>query len=100
MEKLKEVKKYVEAVLREKPYTRNSDNVLYSCVIEALGVPSDMSAAEFFCRAKEIGAPNMESVRRARQKVQAEHPELRGDPDVEAARALNEYVYKEFAING
>ena len=81
MEKLKEVKKYVEAVLREKPYTRNSDNVLYSCVIEALGVPSDMSAAEFFRRAKEIGAPNMES-------------------DVEAARALNEEKYKEFAING
>ena len=100
MQKLKEVKKYVEEVLREKPYTRNSDNILYSCVIEKLGVPADMSAVEFFRRAREIGAPNMESIRRARQKVQAEHPELKGDPDVEAARALEEENYKEFAING
>ena len=100
MQKLREVKKYVEEVLREKPYTRSSDNILYSCVIEKLGVPSDISAAEFFRRAKEIGAPNVESIRRARQKVQAEHPELKGDPDVEAARALEEENYKEFAING
>ena len=77
MQKLREVKKYVEEVLREKPYTRSSDNILYSCVIEKLGVPSDMSAAEFFRRAEEIGAP-----------------------DVEAASALEEENYKEFAING
>ena len=46
---------------------------------------------------KVFGLPAFESVRRTRQKLQAAHPELAGDSNVEAQRMLNEGVFKEYA---
>lgn len=44
--------------------------------------------------------PSTETVRRARQKMQAMHPELCADSDVEAMRMINEEKVREWAIHG
>ena len=48
---------------------------------------------------KEYGLPGFETVRRSRQKVQADNPELAGSEAVRRKRAKKETVYREFATS-
>ncbi len=93
--KLKNIKKIVIVCLTEKPVTRNSDRILYNEVCSTLGYNTkEMSAWDMLhdCR-----MPSTESVRRARQKIQAEFPELRACEPVEKKRMELVSEYKEFA---
>jgi hypothetical protein len=45
----------------------------------------------------DANAPSTESVRRTRQKAQAEHPELRAAPQVQRYRERQERIYLDFA---
>ena len=105
MNKAKELKTttaLVKAILEDNKASRNSDSVLYLKVltkvckekeidIEKLTVPS------LLLLGKKIGLPCFETVRRSRQKIQAENPELAGSKDVQAYRDANEVVFREFA---
>ncbi len=89
-------------VLLNSRAARNSDNVLYSLVCEERlkerGLTLDqISLKEGLLAQKEYNLPNFETVRRARQKLQAEFPELSGEKAVRDARAKREKAFREFA---
>ena len=91
MDKLKNTTKIVKEILQAYPDTRNSDNLLYIKVCEilnsaALNKPFWIVLANL----KDWDLPGFETVRRARQKLQATYPELteRKSSSAQAAMAL------------
>ncbi len=102
MDNLKTTTDLVKDILENNPGARNSDNVLYYCVVSRIGKRNgidieNMSIPMFFLHLKEYGFPQFESVRRARQKIQASHPELAGCETVEAYRSMNEEAFRGYA---
>lgn len=102
LEELKTTQDVVMDVLLEYPMARNSDNYLcylvYAIVGKKKGIDIEsMSIPRFFLHMKEYGFPSTETIRRTRQKIQAEHPELAADGNVEAQRMMNEEVFRDFA---
>jgi len=96
--KLQKIKMIVMSCLTSKPVTRNSDRILYNEVCTGLGFDTrSMSAWDMLHNPK---MPSTESVRRARQKIQAEFPELRACEPVENMRMQLESEYREFAVSG
>ena len=94
--------KLVEAILRDDERTRNSDSFLYMKVLTAIGTEKgvdihSMPITVFLLNLREYGFPPFESVRRARQKIQAKHPELAACDAVRAFRGDNEVKYREYA---
>ncbi len=99
---LKTTQDVVMTVLQEQPRTRNSDNLLYYTVCKIIGLKNginldSVSMPSFFLHMKEYNMPAFETVRRARQKIQADYPELAGCSNVEGQRKLNEEVFREYA---
>lgn len=92
----------VKHILEQNTQARNSDYLLYLKVLEhqanEMGVNLQiLSVPVFLTELKESGFAGFESVRRSRQKVQAECPELRACEVVEGFRAENEQVFRDFA---
>lgn len=103
MKELSTVKELVRYVLTMDPKSRNSDSYLYLKVIEQQAREKKidlqfLSVPWFFLHSGSEGFANYESVRRARQKIQAECPNLMGNARVEAARRENEAVFREWAV--
>lgn len=95
----------VKAILEEDPMARNSDSFLYFKVLGKLGHEKGLdldyvSVTVFLLNMAEWGFPPFESVRRARQKLQAEFPELAANREVAAQRAENERAFRQFAREG
>lgn len=102
MEELKTTQDIVMEVLRANPMARNSDNHLcywvYKVVGKKNGIDIDsMPMPRFFLHMKDFGFPSTETIRRARQKIQHDHPELCGNSNVEGRRMMNEEVFREYA---
>jgi len=103
MDELKSVSKVVKRILETDPQTRNSDSFLYlkvaKCYARANGFASfDKIPVTVFL--EHMGAwkfPPFESVRRARQKIQAEYPELAACDRVSAMRSEKVSDYRAFA---
>ena len=98
--KLYQTKELVKQVLEENERARNSDNELYVEICYRVN-PSIMRSSfeEVISNLDLYGLPTFETVRRTRQKVQAECPHLRPCAEVEIFRAENEMAYREFAVN-
>lgn len=98
--KLYETKALVKEVLEENENARNSDNELYIEICYRVN-PSAMRLpfADVIGNLDRFGLPPFESVRRSRQKLQEQHPDLRSNDEVALFRAENETAYKEFATN-
>lgn len=93
--KLTNLKNLVMKILKDNPKTRDSDRILYNEVCVEMGIDThSMTAWEFFHR---NDMPSTESVRRTRQKAQAEFPELRASVAVQRRRHDLENDYLEFA---
>lgn len=93
----------VKSILESDPRARNSDSYLLSQVYGRLGrergIDIDhMPVLVFFTRIKELNFPTPETIRRTRQKLQADYPELSANENVAAGRLLNEQKWKEFAV--
>lgn len=100
---LKKVSSMVLKLLETDPQTRNSDDYLYCMVCRMMlhGTTSTTigcSAEYLLTHRKDLGLPSFETVRRTRQKIQAEQPELKACVPVEAARTELEAEYKAFAL--
>lgn len=79
---------------------RDSDSYLYHQVIDRLGVNTEqVSVATYLTNMSAWGCPPFESVRRARQKVQAKHPELSASNRVKHFRLENESAVRSYAIS-
>lgn len=93
----------VKSILEKDEKCRNSDSFLYLQVLTEVGNQKGidiekMSIPHFFLHLHGSGLPPFESVRRARQKVQAAHPELAACERVTGYRADNELEYRAFAV--
>ena len=102
MNELKTVTKLVKAILEEDKYCRNSDSFLYLKILEVYGKEkgidiNKMSVPFFLMTMKDKGFPGFETVRRTRQKVQAEFPELGASERVKGMRMVNESEFRHFA---
>lgn len=69
----------VEGMLRRFPETRDDDWRLFACVCKAI-CPDvlKMEFARVIWNHNDYALPSFETIRRSRQKLQHDHPELRG----------------------
>ena len=93
----------VKRILIEKPYTRNSDDLLYAEMLKSVATEKGISLADhsiitLLVNRKVFGLPSYESVGRARRKLQETDETLRADDNVEAMREMLAEEYKEWAI--
>lgn len=100
---LKTIKEVVMAILKDDARARNNDGILYLRVLEYYGCVNDvdingMTVPNFLQYREHYKLPNSESVRRARQKIQARHPELAARKDVAEKRMEKEREYRAFAL--
>lgn len=90
------VSKIVKQILREDQEARDNDDYLYCKVCERVNA---ISVNEPFNKVmrnrKDLGFPPFETVRRTRQKLQEEYPELEGT--VKKQRLQNTVAYKGYA---
>ena len=90
----------VKDLMTQNPKLRDSDRLLIWNVWETEGfVKNDSITKEDF-----LNAPHMESIRRVRQKIQEEHPELQSSPEVLEAKKKKEkkkgnFVYQEELVD-
>ena len=99
---LKNTKALVKSILEQDQRARNSDSFLYFRVLgllgEEKGIDMDLIPVTLFLlNMAEWGFPPFESVRRTRQKIQAEFPELSANKKIAEQRADNEAAFREFA---
>ena len=102
MNDLKAVSAIVKSILTDSVQARNNDNVLYLMVLNHVSNRNNidiqsMTVPVFLLKMKDYGLPGFETVRRSRQKVQADNPELEGTESIRRKRAKQESVYREFA---
>lgn len=95
---LKTTTDLVKDILANIPETRNSDDFLYYKVCERINpILINLPFWKVILNRKKYNFPAFESVRRTRQKLQAEYPEFSGNDDVEGHRKVNEEVFREYA---
>ena len=99
---LKKTSELVHELLINEPACRNSDNILYWRVLQVIGYQkkidvSKMSVPALLFHMRDYGIPSIESVGRARRKIQEHNPELRADDTVEAYREVLEEEYRRYA---
>ena len=92
----------VKIILERDSQARNSDNYLYLRVLQSIGREhgidiDNMPVLRFFLHLKDFGFPAFETVRRTRQKLQAEYSHLAANDRVEGQRTLNEEAFRDYA---
>ena len=102
MNNLKNTTALVKSILEQDKQCRNSDSFLYlkvlSVVAQQNGINLDsVSIPLFLLQHHGKNFPIFESVRRARQKLQAAYPELASCEVVEGFRMENEAQFRAYA---
>lgn len=92
----------VREVLKQDERARNNDSFLYFRVIGIVGGIKGvdvyhMPVARFLLNIKEMGIPQFESVRKTRQKIQHNDPELAACKAVSELRQGKEREFREYA---
>lgn len=97
MKDIFKISEIVKKVLTEQPMTRNSDTSLYLAVCQEMNPDAcRMSFSTVFEHRKELGIPNMETVRRSRQNLQSKYEELRATDKVTDGRYESWKVVREY----
>lgn len=104
-QQLNNTKVIVETILETDYKARCSDSYLYLRVIRifAIGKGIDLNSLtvpDFLENMQNMGFPAFETVRRTRQKLQAEYPALSANDFTAEKRAENETIYNAFAKEG
>jgi hypothetical protein len=97
---IRDTKSIVLEILAKDPASRNSDNHLFVQVLNEIARDNginvgSMSFAYVINNLKKLGFPQFETVRRTRQKAQAENPELKACYEVTDKREANEVIFRE-----
>ena len=93
----------VKDILTDNKESRGNDRRLYLELLKTTGYDTSVSIEQFFL---DDDYPNLESIRRVRQKIQEKVPELRPDDPVRKARGrmkeeyldLRQYKEKKYGI--
>ena len=98
------ISKLVLEILQTDTQARNSDHILYLRILQRVtAIPSSpvsprtMSVDYFLRNMRDLGYPPFESVRRTRQKIQRDHPELKPCDKVKNSRSENEKEYRVYS---
>ena len=99
---LQTVTTLVKLLLTNYTQARNSDSFLYLKVIESQAYDKGinlhkLNVIDFLSHSAELGFAPFETVRRTRQKLQRENPDLAASEAVQELRNDNEQAYREFA---
>lgn len=97
IEKIKAIKPRVKQLLENYPYLRESDNKLIASIWNSEIRQRGIGATEFFRQFGNGRFTSPESIRRCRQKLQQDNPELRGQNRVfkmELAGEMKENINK------
>lgn len=102
MESIKSTAELVKVALETNEKTRNSDTYLYYVIckglLKAKGVDIDnISFQDGLLHRKEYNLPAFETVRRTRQKMQRNNPELAGTEEIEVMRTIKEEQFRDYA---
>lgn len=102
MTDLKNTTALVKALLERDEQCRNSDGILYLKVLYMIADQKEisvrfMTVSDFLMNHHGTNFPPFETVRRARQKIQAAHPDLAACEAVQEFRAENETKYRALA---
>ena len=105
MNELKNVTELVKIILTADKRARNNDSFLYLRVLEYYacnyGLDLKRTTVEWFFENRDgWGFPPPESVRRARQKVQAQFPEFAATERVRKKRMEKEREFRAYALEG
>lgn len=92
---MKDLSQVVEKALREHPDSRDSDFRMIGWVLamtrpEVMNLPLKRVLWQY----KELDLPSFETIRRTRQKLQHDKPELRGKSYEKRMEKQNEYIRK------
>ena len=98
MNDLKKINDIVYTILLNDEQARNSDAYLFTQVVKH--VSPFLYLMPFFTAMNDPGMPNYESVRRTRQKIQEQNPELQATEAVKEKREENINTYLEYALFG
>lgn len=103
MNNLKTIESKVRMVLENHPETRDDDMKLYllicqKCISQTHG-RANLSFEEVMTNYAQLGCPRFESVRRTRQKIQAETPELGCSPSARRKRNKGIKAYTQYALD-
>lgn len=95
---LRNTTKIVKSILETNKQARNSDNYLYIEVCKSIN-PQVIHKPfmDVMADLKAYNLPSIETVGRCRRKIVESNPELAGNSEVEAGRALNELEFREYA---
>lgn len=98
MKDIRNIHELVEAELIEHPSSRNSDMDLYLAICKRINpMITKLSFEDALIRRRDLGMPNPFSVSRARRKIMAERPDLRGCDAVTDERYENWKVMRAYA---
>jgi hypothetical protein len=102
MKRMKELSTRVKTILEANENARNSDNILYLHILRSYGADNGldidkMSVPMLFLHCKDMGLPSLESVGRARRKMQELYPHLRSNENVQIIREMQEEAYRQYA---
>ena len=103
MTELKNVTELVKTILRADEKARNNDSFLYLRVLQYYACKNGLDLRRtpvqwFYENKDEWGFPPSESVRRARQKLQAKYPDLAACNRVKEKRMEKEREYRAYAL--
>lgn len=100
MAKLKKVEELVKRVLERKQFTKNDD--FYLVVNVYCEINSDVRYKDFgyvMENHKSLKLPSFESITRARRKLQAKYPDLRGSEDMTERRYREWQDFRTYALD-
>lgn len=90
---IKDIKELVKKALEERKETRDSDFRLVCWVYYDISPDlMRMPFARVMWNHHELDLPSFETIRRARQKLQHDHPELRGESYEKRMEKQTEYI--------
>lgn len=97
MSRLKVQEGIVKDILRTNSLARENDRVLYLEILKSFGCDMNMTVESFFMG---TDYPNIESIRRCRQKVQEKYPSLRPPEEIYLKRHKSlRQEYVDYALD-
>lgn len=96
---IKKTEEYVEKALRERPDTREDDNLLYVDVLRQINPAYvNVNFLMTFENAREKKLPAYETISRCRRKLQEKYPELEETLEVKSQREEQQMNMFEYAM--
>lgn len=91
MPRMNVIEPLVEEALLQNKECRGDNFILYLEVLENY-IDLNLSIKDVFLHHKELGIPSLESITRARRKLQERNPVLKSEASIQREKEANQYV--------